>query len=158
MRCNNYPLKQIKDNRGKCTWWKWPSVFKTFGEIYFSAIYQVLKHGICIKKQRNYVCVEGKVELALFDDRNKSTTKGRYQKIMLSLITFVTIPPLIWNGFKGIYEDESNNNKLFESTYDETEMVEKIHKMSILIMSGLNSESCNSLWELDLDLQKSKLI
>ena len=37
----------------------------------------------------------------------------------------VTIPPLIWNGFKGIYEDESIIANCLNQPHDETEMVRK---------------------------------
>ena len=34
----------------------------------------------------NYVCVRGKVELALYDDREQSKSKGEYQKIFFHRI------------------------------------------------------------------------
>src|SRR5262249_22481100 len=52
----------------------------------------------------NYFLVAGSVRLALFDDRPESSTKGRVQEIFLdeSDSKLVVIPPLVWNGFKGL--------------------------------------------------------
>ena len=125
------PLKQIKDNRGKIMHMMRNDspIFKTFGEIYFSTIYPKIIKAWHLHKEAtlNYVCVRGKVELALFDDRDKSNTKGKYQKIILSPDDYflVTIPPLIWNGFKGIYEDESIIANCLNQPHNETEMVRK---------------------------------
>ena len=46
----------------------------------------------------------GKIKLVLFDDRIESPTKGKIEEIFLSDEEYftVTIPPLIWNGFKSI--------------------------------------------------------
>ena len=82
------PLKIISDHRGSVMHMlrSDSKVFKKFGEIYFST---VTKNGIKawhLHKEAtlNYVCVRGSVKLVLFDDRNTSLTKGKYQELILS--------------------------------------------------------------------------
>ena len=67
------------------------------------------------------------MELALYDDREQSKSKGEYQKIFLSPDNYflVTIPPLVWNGFKGIYQDESIIANCLNQPHDENEMVRR---------------------------------
>ena len=56
-------------------------VFKSFGEIYFSTIFNnSIKH-IFIKKVLNYACIKGKVKLALFDDRKRAVLLESMQSI-----------------------------------------------------------------------------
>jgi dTDP-4-dehydrorhamnose 3,5-epimerase len=126
------PLKQIRDNRGKIMHMlrSDSSIFKSFGEIYFSTINSKIIKGWHLHKEAtlNYACISGKVELALFDDRVESKTKGKYQKIFLSPddYSLVTIPPFIWNGFKGLYQGESIIANCLNQPHDENEMVRKI--------------------------------
>ena len=55
--------------------------------------------------QRSYIklCIKGE-DLVLYDDRENSRTRGKYKSIILSPkeYSLITIPPLIWNGFKGL--------------------------------------------------------
>ena len=102
------PLKQIFDERGKvmhmlrsdANW------FEGFGEIYFSTVETGAVKAWHIHKEMilNYAVPIGKIKLVLFDDRNNSSTKGEIQEIYLGPDNYnlVTIPPLIWNGFKGM--------------------------------------------------------
>lgn len=78
--------------------------FSRFGEVYFSSI-----HPGAIKAWHhhrhmtlNYAVPVGTIKLVLFDDRNNSPTKGVLQEIFIgeSNYQLVTIPSLIWNGFK----------------------------------------------------------
>ena len=125
------PLKQIRDNRGKIMHMlrSDSSIFKSFGEIYFSTINPKIIKAWHLHKEAtlNYACVSGKVELALFDDRIQSKTNGKYQKIILSPKDYflVTIPPFIWNGFKGIDKKESIIANCLDQPHDENEMVRK---------------------------------
>jgi dTDP-4-dehydrorhamnose 3,5-epimerase len=101
------PLRQILDERGKimhmlkCT----DDGFESFGEIYFSCIHPGVIKGWHIHKKMtlNYAVVSGKIKLVLYDDREGSKTKGEVQEIFLGPDNYslVTIPPLVWNGFKG---------------------------------------------------------
>ena len=80
--------------------------FQKFGEIYFSAIYPNVVKGwhIHTKMTLNYAVISGSIKLVLYDDREGSLTRGEVQEIFLGRENYklVTIPPMIWNGFKGI--------------------------------------------------------
>jgi dTDP-4-dehydrorhamnose 3,5-epimerase len=124
-------LKIISDNRGKVMHMLRAddSVFKRFGEIYFSTIlYESIK-GWHLHKEAslNYVCISGKVRLVLYDGRNDSPTKGEYQELILSPENYflVTIPPNIWNGFKGLDKKESIIANCLTLPHNEKEMVRK---------------------------------
>ena len=71
--------------------------------------------------------VKGKVKLVLFDERKESKTFGKYQELILSPENYflVTIPPKIWNGFKGLGKDESIIANCMTITHNEKEMVRK---------------------------------
>lgn len=102
------PLKQIADERGKimhmlrCD----SELFEKFGEIYFSFVYPGVIKGWHIHKKMtlNYAVPQGMIKLVLFDDRKNSPTKGEIQEIFTGQNNYclVTIPPLVWNGFKGV--------------------------------------------------------
>ena len=125
------PLKQIKDERGKIMHMlrSDSSVFKSFGEIYFSTVNPKIIKAWHLHKEAtlNYACLKGKVELPLFDDRKKSRSNNQYQKIILSPDDYflVTIPPFIWNGFKGIDQEESIIANCLDKPHNENEMVRK---------------------------------
>lgn len=101
-------LKQIPDERGKIMHMLRSDDphFERFGEIYFSSVYPGAikgwhKHRVMTL---NYAVVKGAVKLALYDDRAGSGTQGELTEIFPSEANYVlvTIPPLVWNGFKGI--------------------------------------------------------
>ncbi len=102
------PLKQILDERGKvmhmlrCD----SDVFESFGEIYFSCVYPGVIKGWHIHKRTvlNYAVPHGNIKLVLYDDRTNSPTRGETQEIILGPDNYVlvTIPCMVWNGFKGI--------------------------------------------------------
>jgi len=125
------PLKIISDNRGKVMHMLRAdsSVFENFGEIYFSTIYHQSIKGWHLHKESvlNYVCIKGKVKLVLYDDRERSSTKGVWQKLILSPEDYflVTIPPNIWNGFKGLDKEESIIANCLTQPHNESEMVRK---------------------------------
>ena len=126
-------LKQIKDDRGSVMHMlkKDDDVFKEFGEIYFSTIYQNKIKGWHLHKESylNYTCVSGEVKLVLYDDRNSSSTKNRYKEIILSPKNYVlvTIPPNVWNGFKGLEKGQSIIANCLTIPHNEKEMVRKSH-------------------------------
>ena len=76
-------LKIISDDRGKIMHMIRADspIFKKFGEIYFSTIYQNIIKGwhLHLRSTLNYACIKGKVKLVLFDDRKNSKTKNQYQ-------------------------------------------------------------------------------
>ena len=69
------------------------------------------------------------VTTTLFDERPESPSKGKYQEINLSPENYflVTIPPNIWNGFKGLYKPESIIANCLNLPHNEKEMVRKDH-------------------------------
>jgi dTDP-4-dehydrorhamnose 3,5-epimerase len=101
-------LKQILDERGKVMHMlrKDDAHFKGFGEIYFSCIYPgAIKAWHLHKKMTlNYAVPLGHIKFVLYDDREGSQTKGTLQEIFLGPDNYclVTVPPLVWNGFKGV--------------------------------------------------------
>ena len=126
-------LKIISDHRGSVMHMlrNDSKVFEKFGEIYFST---VTKNGIKawhLHKEAtlNYVCVKGVVKLVLFDDRDLSSTKGKYQEFILSPKNYflITIPPNIWNGFKNLDNEESIIANCLNIPHNEKEMVRENH-------------------------------
>ena len=105
--------KQIVDDRGKIMHMlrNDDKIFTSFGEIYFSFIFKdkIKAWHLHEKMTLNYSLIHGKIKLVLYDDRDKSKTKGQIQEIILSTDEHcvITVPPLIWNGFKVIGEDYS---------------------------------------------------
>ena len=102
------PLRQIIDERGKVMHMlrEDSPTFTRFGEIYFSCTNPgAIKAWHMHKRMTlNYACVDGQIKFVLFDDRPGSTTRGQVEEIFMSPENYclVTVPPLIWNGFKGI--------------------------------------------------------
>ena len=80
--------------------------FERFGEIYFSTIYpEVIKAWHLHQAMTlNYAVVFGMIKLVLHDDREGSPTRGETQELFIGQENYqlVKIPPLIWNGFKGM--------------------------------------------------------
>ena len=103
-----HPLRQIPDERGRVMHMLRADDphFERFGEIYFSVVYPGVVKGWHRhqKMTLNYAVVSGMIKLVLYDDRPGSPTRSEVQEIFLgdSNYCLVKIPPLIWNGFKGI--------------------------------------------------------
>ena len=102
------PLRQIPDERGKIMHMLRADEphFEKFGEIYFSTIYPGVIKGWHLHKEMtlNYAVVDGIIKLVLYDDRNDSPTRGEVMEIFVGEgnYSLITIPPLVWNGFKGV--------------------------------------------------------
>jgi len=104
-------LRQVADERGWLTeilrsdW----SEFQKFGQVYVTAGYpQVVKAWHMHKKQvDNMACIKGMMKLVLYDDREKSKTKGEVNELMIGErnLLLVQIPPHVWHGFKTISEE-----------------------------------------------------
>lgn len=122
-------LKIISDDRGSVMHMMRNDneIFDKFGEIYFSTIFNDRIKAWHLHKEAtlNYACVYGKVKLVLFDEREKSETFGKYQELILSLENYslITIPPNIWNGFKGLYNKHSIIANCLNLPHNEKEMV-----------------------------------
>ncbi len=103
-----HPLNQIPDERGKIMHMLKNSDphFEKFGEIYFSTVYPGVVKGWHLHSTMtlNYAVVSGLIKLVLYDDRQGSRTFGAVQEIFIgdSNYALVKVPPLVWNGFKGI--------------------------------------------------------
>ncbi len=100
--------KQIFDERGKVMHMIKASdpEFNNFGEIYFSCINPgVIKAWHIHKKMTlNYIVLSGQIKFVIFDSRKDSNTYGEIMELFLSPENYklVTIPPNVWNGFKGL--------------------------------------------------------
>ena len=103
-----HPLRQIPDERGKVMHMLRADDphFETFGEIYFSVVNPGVVKGWHLHHVMtiNYAVVTGMIKLVLYDDRAGSPTRKEVQEIFLgeSNYALVTVPPMVWNGFKGI--------------------------------------------------------
>ncbi|MBC7952352.1 MAG: dTDP-4-dehydrorhamnose 3,5-epimerase family protein [Rhodospirillaceae bacterium] len=102
------PLRQFMDERGKVMHMLRADspVFQSFGEIYFSTVHPGAIKGWHIHKRMvlNYAVPHGHIKFVLYDDRDGSPTKGEIQEIFQGPESYslVTVPPLVWSGFKGI--------------------------------------------------------
>ena len=125
------PLKQVVDERGKIMHMirNDSKIFEKFGEIYFSTVNPGFVKAWHLHKENtlNYVCIKGKVKLVLFDDRKDSSTTGQHQELILSPEDYflVTIPPFIWNGFKGLSDSDSIIANCMTLPHNEKEMIRK---------------------------------
>jgi len=123
------PLKQIIDERGKVMLMMRndDDYFKKFGEIYFSCTHPgVVKAWHMHKKMTlNYAIISGQLKIVLFDDRKKSSTKGALQEIYMSTENYflLSVPPLVWNGFKGIGTETSIVANCSDIPHDPGEMI-----------------------------------
>jgi dTDP-4-dehydrorhamnose 3,5-epimerase len=104
---NVTPLRRIPDERGAVFHMLREDRpgFERFGEIYFSLVYPGVVKGWHIHKRMtlNYAVPIGMIKLVCYDDREASPTRGAVQEIHVGELNYalVTIPPLVWNGFKG---------------------------------------------------------
>jgi dTDP-4-dehydrorhamnose 3,5-epimerase len=102
------PLTQIADERGKVMHMLRSDAphFISFGEIYFSCIYPGAIKGWHrhTRMTLNYAVPQGRIKFVLYDNRPDSPTKGQLEELFLGPDSYalVTVPPMIWNGFKGI--------------------------------------------------------
>ena len=105
------PLKQILDERGKVMHMLkvGDPAFQTFGEIYFSCVYPGAIKGWHIHKKMtlNYAVPYGHIKFVLYDERPQSATYGEIQELYMGIDNYclVTVPPMVWNGFKGIGDE-----------------------------------------------------
>lgn len=101
------PLRRIPDERGAIFHMlrEDDPQFERFGEIYFSLVYPGVIKGWHIHRRMtlNYAVPVGMVKVVCYDDRDGSPTRGTVQELHLGELNYalVTIPPLVWNGFKG---------------------------------------------------------
>jgi dTDP-4-dehydrorhamnose 3,5-epimerase len=102
------PLRRIPDERGAIFHMLRADdpEFERFGEIYFSLVYpHVIKAWHLHRRMTlNYAVPVGMVKLVLCDARPASPSEGVVQELFVGEQNYVrvTIPPGVWNGFKGI--------------------------------------------------------
>lgn len=102
------PLRRIPDERGAVLHMLRADAahFEGFGEIYFSMVNPGAIKAWHIHREMtlNYAVPVGMVKLVLYDDREGSSTRGELQELFVGELDYclVTVPPLVWNGFKGI--------------------------------------------------------
>lgn len=102
------PLKQIFDERGKVMHMlrEDSPLFTKFGEIYFSCTHPGVVKAWHLHQEMtlNYAVILGEIKFVLYDDRSESRTYGEVQEFFISPENYmlVTVPPLIWNGFKSV--------------------------------------------------------
>ena len=102
------PLKQILDERGKIMHMlrNDDECFEKFGEIYFSFVYPGVVKGWHLHKKMklNYAVPYGKIKLVLYDDRKDSPSRGELMELFIGVEDYklVSIPTMVWNGFKGL--------------------------------------------------------
>jgi dTDP-4-dehydrorhamnose 3,5-epimerase len=102
------PLKQIFDERGKVMHMlrEDSPVFSRFGEIYFSCTHPGVVKAWHLHKEMtlNYAVIHGEIKFVLYDDRTESPTYGEIQELYISPENYmlVTVPPMLWNGFKSV--------------------------------------------------------
>lgn len=102
------PLKQIADERGAVLHMLRAddSEFEAFGEIYFSLVYPGVVKGWHRHERMtlNYAVPSGMVKMAFYDDRADSPSRGEVVELVTGERDYrlITVPPGVWNGFKGV--------------------------------------------------------
>jgi dTDP-4-dehydrorhamnose 3,5-epimerase len=80
--------------------------FERFGEVYFSTVYPGVVKGWHRHREMtlNYAVVSGMIKLVLYDEREQSPTRAEVMEVFVGEqhYALVTIPPGVWNGFKGV--------------------------------------------------------
>ena len=59
----------------------------------------------------NYACIDGRIKLVLYDEREASPTRGTLMERFLGPddYSLVVIPPGVWSGFKGMTEESRSS-------------------------------------------------
>lgn len=102
------PLREIPDERGmvmhfmRCD----DPGFTRFGEVYFSTVFPGAVKGWHLHRAMtlNYSVPLGTIKLVLYDERDVSPTRGELMELFIGEGNYsrVTVPPGVWNGFKGL--------------------------------------------------------
>ncbi|MFA5059116.1 MAG: dTDP-4-dehydrorhamnose 3,5-epimerase family protein [Candidatus Omnitrophota bacterium] len=117
-------LKIIADQRGRlmemlrCD----DNLLESFGQVYFTTAFPgVIKAWHYHRYQDdNFVCILGKVKVALYDPRENSPTKGEVNEFYLSLDEpkLVHIPKMVYHGFKCVSKTEAMVINTVTKAYD----------------------------------------
>jgi dTDP-4-dehydrorhamnose 3,5-epimerase len=123
------PRKIIPDERGKIMhiMKSTDNQYNTFGEVYCSTVYPGIIKGWHMHKKMtlNYVVLKGNIKFVLYDDRPASETYKQIQELIIgeSQYVMVTVPPLIWNAFKGLGMEEAFVINLTDIPHDPEEII-----------------------------------
>ena len=102
------PLRQICDERGKVMHMLRADDqhFERFGEIYFSVVFPgaIKAWHLHTEMTLNYAVPSGRIKLVCYDGRERSATRGGLVEMFIGedCYNLVTVPPGVWNGFKGV--------------------------------------------------------
>jgi dTDP-4-dehydrorhamnose 3,5-epimerase len=124
-------LTQIFDERGKVMHMlrRDSPRFSDFGEIYFSCTYPGAIKAWHLHRAMtlNYAVVHGVIKCVLFDDRPNSSTRGCVEEYFLSPENYclITVPPMIWNGWKGIGKETAIVANCANIPHDPNEITRK---------------------------------
>jgi dTDP-4-dehydrorhamnose 3,5-epimerase len=101
-------LRVIPDERGwlmeilRCD----DEIFKKFGQVYLTTAYPgVVKAWHMHKNQTdNVACLHGMMKVVLYDDRKDSATYKEINEFFIGIENplLISIPPLVYHGFKAI--------------------------------------------------------
>jgi len=125
------PLKQFFDERGKVMHMlrEDSPIFSRFGEIYFSCTYPNIVKAWHLHKHMtlNYAVIHGNIKCVLYDDRENSPTRGKIDEYFMSPENYflLTVPPMVWNGWKGVGTTESIVANCADLPHDLNEIVRK---------------------------------
>ncbi|MBI2549241.1 dTDP-4-dehydrorhamnose 3,5-epimerase family protein [Candidatus Woesearchaeota archaeon] len=107
-------LKLYKDERGELLeiFRRDDPLFEKFGQAYITTSYPGYVKGWHYHKvQRdNFCCVQGKVKVVLYDDREDSRTKGEVNEFILDRQEnpmVLSIPPYVFHGFECASDEQS---------------------------------------------------
>ena len=125
------PLRRIPDERGAIFHMLRSDSehFEAFGEIYFSVVYPQVVKGWHLHRQMtlNYAVPVGMIKLVCYDDRAGSQSQGNVVELFVGEMNYVlvTIPPLVWNGFKGVGPGPAYVANCATEPHDPDEIVRK---------------------------------
>jgi dTDP-4-dehydrorhamnose 3,5-epimerase len=117
-------LRVIPDDRGRLMeiLRSDEDVFSSFGQVYMTTTYPgVVKAWHMHLKQTDHMCaVVGMFRLALFDDRNGSSTRGVLQEVYMGehRPVLVCIPPGVYHGWRCVSECEGVVVNVPDRPYD----------------------------------------
>jgi dTDP-4-dehydrorhamnose 3,5-epimerase len=81
-------------------------LFKKFGQVYVSACNPGYAKGWHYHKKQtdNFIVLEGKARILLYDDRKNSPTRGKHMEFIVSRENpmLITIPPGVLHGFEAL--------------------------------------------------------
>jgi|SRR3989344_774336 len=123
------PLRRIPDERGAVYHMmkSSDSGFIQFGETYGSWIHPNAIKGWHLHKKMtlNYAVPVGKIKLVLYDVRENSLTKGNLMEIYIGKENYVrvSVPPGVFNGFKGIGSEDSLVINISTHEHDPDEII-----------------------------------